>query len=85
MLSYCCVAEVDPPTDEEVGGRGSLKIRREEDGLVDFPDCCVSSGAGISSTNVAGRDDADFEVTDSLVAVVFVDAICLWHSWNTPA
>ena len=65
--------------DEEVGGRGSLKIRREESGLVDFSDCCVCVGGGMSSDNVAGLDDDVFAMTESLIAVVVVNAMYPRH------
>ena len=69
--------------DKEVGGRGSLKIRRGEGGLVDFSDCCVSFDEGMSNDNVAGRVDDGFETPDSLVAVVALDAISPRHRRST--
>jgi len=44
--------------DEQVGRRGSLKIRRGEGALValvDFSDCCEWFGGGMFSDSVAGE------------------------------
>lgn len=73
--------------DEQVGRRGSLKIRRGEGALValvDFSDCCEWFGGGMFSDSVAGRDDVGFEIEESLVAVVALDPISPWHSQSTP-